>query len=109
MFVRVEVAFPLLKSVQVNHHDVGELVGHAFGGVAVRHLVDAHAVVGDRCNAGLLAQFTQCGLVDVLALVHQSSGQPIGEGVVANTVFAFNQVSVRRRVVYEHHHTGGMA
>ena len=69
-------------------------------------MVDIATVFVDWLDAGLFAQLTQCGRIDVFPVIDESCRQTVGEGVAADTVFSFDQVQILRAVMHQHDHTG---
>ncbi len=51
-------------------------------------MVDIATVFVDWLDAGLFAQLTQCGRIDVFPVIDESCRQTVGEGVAADTVFS---------------------
>ena len=69
-------------------------------------MVDIATVFVDWLDAGLFAQLTQCGRIDVFPVIDESCRQTVGEGVAADAVFSFDQVQILRAVMHQHDHTG---
>ena len=93
----------------MKHHDVGELVGHAFGRVELPHMVEFNAVMPGGFHTGLLAKFAQRGLFNVLSPVDESGRQTVGESIATDTIFTFDQVPVVRAIMHQHDHARRVA
>ena len=108
MLIRIEMPWLMFERTEMQHHDVSQLVGHALRGIEVTDIVDAHGITV-RNHSGFLTQFTQCGVKHILALVHKTRGQPIGEHVRTSTIFTFDKVSVIGHVMHEHYYARRVA
>ena len=100
VLIAVEMTFDGMPCMQVKHHDVGKLVGHAFGRVKLPHMVEFDTVTPGGLHTGFLTKLPQRGLFNVRSPVDESGRQTIGEGVATDTIFAFDQVPVVRAIMH---------
>lgn len=76
VLIAVEMTFDGMPCMQVKHHDVGKLVGHAFGRVKLPHMVEFDTVTPGGLHTGFLTKLPQRGLLHVLSPSMSPAGRP---------------------------------